>query len=218
MSEAKTAAEKALRLDSTLAEDHTLLAAVKMLQDWDWQGAEEEFYRAIELKPNSAQAHHWYGNLLLGPEGRHDEAIAELLRAQELNPLSQIINADTGFAYYLAGRYDLALPAYQKVLAANPNFVPVPFYLLKYYRQTGQYDLWVKESIEDTRLGGLPSLAQFLEHVHAQGGSTAVMQEMSKPRKSRLAGLRSDSFTPPEGDAGLAPKASRFSPLPGMYP
>jgi TolB-like protein/Tfp pilus assembly protein PilF len=121
MSEAKTTAEKALRLDDTLAEAHTSLAAVKILHDWDWQGAEQEFQRAIELNPNSAQAHHWYGNLLLGPQGRHDEAIAEPLRAQELNPLSPIINADTGFAYYLAGRYDLALPGYQKVLAANPT-------------------------------------------------------------------------------------------------
>ena len=213
MSEAKTTAEKALRLDSTLAEAHTSLAAVKILHDWDWQGAEQEFHRAIELNPNSAQAHHWYGNLLLGPEGRHDEAIAELLRAQELNPLSQIINADTGFAYYLAGRYDLALPAYQKVLAANPNFVPVHFYLLKYYRQTGQYDLWVKESIEDTRLGGLPSLAQSLEQVHAQGGSAAVMQEMAKPRKSRFAGLRVDSCTSAEADAMLGRNAAALNAL-----
>jgi len=171
MTEAKTAAEKALRLDDTLAEAHTSLAAVKILHEWDWQGAEQEFHRAIELNPSSAQSHHWYGNLLLGPEGRHEEAIAELLRARELSPLSQIINADTGFAYYLAGRYDLALPAYQKVLAANPNFVPVHFYLQKYYRQTGQYDLWVKENIEDTRLGGSAEQAQSLQQVYAQGGS-----------------------------------------------
>jgi tetratricopeptide (TPR) repeat protein len=67
---------------------------LRILHDWDWQGAEQEFQRALELNPNFAQAHHWYGNLLLGPEGRHDEAIAELRRAQELDPLSLIINAD----------------------------------------------------------------------------------------------------------------------------
>jgi tetratricopeptide (TPR) repeat protein len=59
---AKAAAEKALQLDDTLAEAHTSLAAVKILNDWDWQGAEREFQRALQLNPNFAQAHHWYGN------------------------------------------------------------------------------------------------------------------------------------------------------------
>ncbi len=190
--EAKTAAEKALQLDDTLAEAHTSLAAVKILHDWDWQGAEREFLRAIELNPNFAQAHHWYGNLLLGPEGRHDEAIAELQRAQVLDPLSLIVNADTGFAYYLAGRYDLALQAYRKVLAANPNFVPVHFYLSQYYRQTGQHDLWMKETAENERLAGFPGPAEALQRVYAQSGLRATLEEMSKPASGKLA-LGADS-------------------------
>ena len=185
--QAKAAAEKALQLDDTLAEPHTSLAAVKILNDWDWQGAEREFQRALELNPNFAQAHHWYGNLLLGPEGRHDEAIAELRRAQELDPLSLIVNADTGFAYYLAGRYDLAMQAYQKVLAANPNFVPVHFYLSQYYRQTGQYDLWMKETAENSRLAGFTSRADTLEKIYAQGGFRGTMEEMAKPGAGKLA-------------------------------
>jgi tetratricopeptide (TPR) repeat protein len=189
---AKSAAEKALQLDDTLAEAHTSLAAVKILHDWDWQGAEREFRRALELNPNFAQAHHWYGNLLLGPEGRHDEAIAEMQRAQELDPLSLIINADTGFAYYLAGRYDLALQAYQKVLAANPNFVPVHFYLSQYYRQTGQYDLWIKETVENDRLAGFSGPAEALERLYAQGGFRATLEEMARPEAGKL-GLGPDS-------------------------
>jgi tetratricopeptide (TPR) repeat protein len=185
--QAKAAAEKALQLDDTLAEAHTSLAAVKILNDWDWQGAEREFQRALELNPNFAQAHHWYGNLLLGPEGRHDEAIAELRRAQELDPLSLIVNADTGFAYYLAGRYDLALQAYQKVLSANPNFVPVHYYLSQYYRQTGQYDLWMKETVENNRLAGFTSQADAFEKLYGQGGVRAIMQEMAKPGAGKLA-------------------------------
>src|SRR5580698_7535586 len=137
MAEAEAAAEKALQLDSTLAEAHTSLAAVKLLHDWDWRGAEQEFQRAIALNPNFARAHHWYGNLLLGPEGRHEEAIAELERARELDPLSLIISADGGFGYYLAGRYEPALQAYRSVLGLNPQFIPVRFYLSKYYRATG---------------------------------------------------------------------------------
>jgi tetratricopeptide (TPR) repeat protein len=217
MTNAKAAAEKALQLDGTLAEAHTSLAAVKILHDWDWTGAEREFHRAIELNPNFAQAHHWYGNLLLGPEGRHEEAVAELLRAQELDPLSLIINADTGFGYYLAGRYDLALPAYQRVLAANPNFVPVHFYLSKYYRQTGQYDLWLEESMEDYRLGGLSSRAQSLKQVYAQGGFRSVMEEMAKARgSSRLAAfkdLRLDSCASAEANAVLGRNVAALNAL-----
>jgi TolB-like protein/DNA-binding winged helix-turn-helix (wHTH) protein/lipoprotein NlpI len=184
LNEAKTSAEQALALDASLAEAHTSLAAVRILHDWDWTGAEQEFQRAIELNPNFAQAHHWYGNLLLGPEGRHDEAIAELQRAQELDPLCLIITADTGFAHYLAGHYDLALQTYQKVLATNPNFVPVHFYLAKYYLQTGQYDLWLKETVEDNRLSGLPEVTEFMQRSYAQGGFHAVMEAMASPNAS----------------------------------
>jgi TolB-like protein/DNA-binding winged helix-turn-helix (wHTH) protein len=184
LNEAKRSAEQALALDSSLAEAHTSLAAVRILHDWDWTGAEQEFQRAIDLNPNFAQAHHWYGNLLLGPEGRHSEAIAELQRAQELDPLCLIITADTGFAHYLAGHYDLALQTYQKVLATNPNFVPVHFYLAKYYLQTGQYDLWLKETAEDNRLSGLPETAEFMQRFYAQGGFHALMEAMAAPNVS----------------------------------
>jgi TolB-like protein/DNA-binding winged helix-turn-helix (wHTH) protein/Tfp pilus assembly protein PilF len=191
IADAKAAAAKALQLDGSLAEAHTSLAAVMILQDWDWQGAEREFHRALELNPNSAQAHHWYGNLLLGPEGRHTEAIAELQRAQELDPLSPIIQADAGFAYFLARHYDLALQAYQKVLAENPTFVPVHFYLAQYYRQTGQYDLWAKEAVEDYRLAGISDRGQSLQHVYADGGFREVMEETAKPRGvSKLAAFQ----------------------------
>jgi TolB-like protein/DNA-binding winged helix-turn-helix (wHTH) protein len=221
MTEAQGAAEKALQLDSTLAEAHTSLAAVKILHDWDWQGAEQEFHRALDLNPNFAQAHHWYGNLLLGPAGRHEEAISELQRAQELDPLSVIINADTGFAYYLAGRYDLALPAYQKVLAANPNFVPVRFYLSKYYRQTSQYDLWLKESVEDDRLAGFSSRAQTLQQLYTQGGFRAVMEDMAKPGgSSKLAAsknVRSDACSSAEANAALGRNVRALDALENCY-
>ncbi len=181
LSEAKDAAEKALAIDPTLAEAHTSLAAVHILHDWDWQGAEREFQRAIALNPNYAQAHQWYGNLLLGPEGRHNEAIAELLRAQELDPLSLIVSADIGFAYYLAGKNDLALQTYQKVLAMDPNFVPAHFYLSKYYEHNGDYDLWLKETLADYRLSGQSARAELLQRYYANGGFPAVMNAFASP-------------------------------------
>ncbi|MFZ0770528.1 MAG: winged helix-turn-helix domain-containing protein [Candidatus Sulfotelmatobacter sp.] len=221
MTEAQAAAEKALQLDNTLAEAHTSLAAVKVLHDWDWQGAEQEFQRALALNPNSAQAHHWYGNLLLGPEGRHEEAIAELQRARELDPLCVIINADTGFAYYLAGHYDLALQEYQKVSAAHPNFVPVHFYLSKYYRQSGQYDLWLKEIVEDDRLSGSSSGGQALQQVYAQGGFRAAMEEAAKPPgSSKLAHstpFRMDSCATAEANAELGRNGPALNALEDCY-
>jgi TolB-like protein/DNA-binding winged helix-turn-helix (wHTH) protein/Tfp pilus assembly protein PilF len=191
--EAKSAAGKALQLNDSLAEAHTSLAAVKILQDWDWQGAEQEFHRAIELNPNFAQAHHWYGNLLLGPQGRHDEAIAELQLAQQLDPLSPIIQADLGFAYFLAGRYDMARQAYQKVAAANPDFIPVHFYLSRYYAQTGEYDSWLKETVKNMRLAGYPAQVAALQQVYARGGFHAVMLEMADPAKANKLTIGSDA-------------------------
>jgi tetratricopeptide (TPR) repeat protein len=181
LSEAKAAAEKAIELDPNLGEAHTSLGAIHVLHDWDWAGAEREFQRAIELNPNCAQAHHWYGNLLLDPEGRNEEAIAELQRAQELDPLSLIISADVGYAYYLAGRYDLALQAYQKVVAVDPNFIPVHFYLAKYYKQTENYDLWEKELVADDRLAGSPEQADFVEQSYMHGGYHGVMSALATP-------------------------------------
>jgi len=221
MTEAQAAAEKALQLDSTLAEAHTSLAAVKVLRDWDWQGAEHEFHRALELNPNFAQAHHWYGNLLLGPEGRHEEAIGELQRAQELDPLSLIIKADTGFAYFLAGRSDLALQAYQKVVATNPNFLPVHFYLAKYYLQSGQHDLWLKESAEDDRLAGSFDRAQALQQSYAEGGFRAAMEAMAKSSRAVSVAnskrLRMDSCGSAEANAVLGRNGLALSALEDCY-
>ncbi|MGA8501412.1 MAG: tetratricopeptide repeat protein [Candidatus Sulfotelmatobacter sp.] len=221
MAEAEAAAEKALQLDSTLAEAHTSLAAVKVLHDWDWQGAEQEFRRAIELNPNFARAHHWYGNLLLGPEGRHEEAIAELERARELDPLSLIVNADVGFGYYLAGRYEPALQAYRKVLALNPNFIPVRFYLSKYYRQTGQYDSWLKESVENDRLSGFPDRGQSLQRLYAQGGFRATMEKMARSAElgslTRPKPFRIDSCSSAEANAALGRNAAALNALEDCY-
>jgi TolB-like protein/DNA-binding winged helix-turn-helix (wHTH) protein/Tfp pilus assembly protein PilF len=221
LTDAKTAAEKALLLDPSLAEAHTSLAAVRILHDWDWIGAEREFQRAIELNPNYAQAHQWYGNLLLGPQGRHNEAIAELLRARDLDPLSLIINADTGFAYYLAGRNDLAIQTYQKVLAINPNFVPVHFYLSKYYEQAGQYDLWLKEITADDRLAGFSSSADYIEQTYAHGGFHAVMDAMAAPDRiiklTNYKNLRIDPCTSAGANVVLGRDETALNELENCY-
>ncbi len=88
----------------------------------DFSGAEREYKRAIELNPNYATAHHFYGSAVLGPQGRHDEAIFELKEAKRLDPLSPIVLANLGDRLLAAGRYEEAQKKYRSVLEGTPNF------------------------------------------------------------------------------------------------
>src|SRR5262249_61572002 len=83
---ARAAAQKAIALDDTLAEPHSSLGYLETLYDWNWRDAEKEFKTAIDLSPNYANAHHWYG-LHLAFAGRFDEGLKELAKAQQLDPL-----------------------------------------------------------------------------------------------------------------------------------
>ncbi len=121
LEKAKEAALKALSLESRLAEAHAALGKVDYFQ-LDVAGAIREYQRAIELRPNYATAHQWYGNDALVSVGRFDEAIAEGKRAVELDPLSPVINADLGITMYLARRYDDSFKQLKKALAIDPTF------------------------------------------------------------------------------------------------
>src|SRR5205814_398903 len=103
---AKDAAPKALRLDSNLAAAHAALGKVLFFSEIDLAGAIREYKRAIDLAPNDATAHHWFGNDSLSALGRSEEAIAEVRRAVELDPLSPVINADLGTTFFYAHRVD----------------------------------------------------------------------------------------------------------------
>jgi TolB-like protein/Flp pilus assembly protein TadD len=119
---AKAAAKKALEIDDTLTEAHTSLAYVLHVSDLDFDGSTREFQRAIELNPNYATAHHWYGIELLASLGRFDEAIAEGKRGLELDPLSLPINGALGRIYYFARRYDEAIEQLRKTSEMDPGF------------------------------------------------------------------------------------------------
>ncbi|MBZ5629820.1 MAG: winged helix-turn-helix domain-containing protein [Acidobacteriia bacterium] len=121
MPKARTAALKALQIDDGLAEAHTSLALIAEMYDWDWQTAEKEYRRAIQLNPNYATAHHWYAEFLAF-QGRFDEALAESERARHLDPLSVIIAADRGAILYFSRQYDKAIEQFRAVLDMEPNF------------------------------------------------------------------------------------------------
>jgi serine/threonine protein kinase/TolB-like protein/Tfp pilus assembly protein PilF len=136
---AKAAAEKALQLDETLAEAHTSLALIATHLGRDWEGSRKHFERAIELNPNYATAHHWYADIYLAPMGRVDEAVAELHKAQELDPLSSIISTDIGKELIYARRYDEAITQLKKTLEMDSNFGLAHYWLWLAYTESGRY-------------------------------------------------------------------------------
>lgn len=177
LSQAKASALKAVALDENSPAAHTSLAAVRVLLDWDWVGAESEFHRALDLNPNDSPTRHWYGILVLCALGRRDEAIAELRRALELDPFSLVINTDLGYAYHLSRRNDEALAQYQRVVAMDSTFLPVHYDLYKFYAATQQYEAATQEWVIDERLAGRPQMAQEAQVDYAAGGFRQVMEE-----------------------------------------
>lgn len=136
---AKAAAMKALRLDDTLAEAHTSLAAIRAWYEWDWEGAERRFNRAIELNPSYATAHLWYALTLAGRQ-RLDEALTWIRRAEELDPLSVIINLNVARILYFARRYDEAVEQCMKVVEMQPGFALTHRRLGQVYAQQAVFD------------------------------------------------------------------------------
>lgn len=136
---ARAAAELALRLDEGLAEAHTSLGLIETQDGWNWERARHHFERAIELNPNYATAHHWYGDGYLIPMGRLDEAIAELRKAHELDPLSPIIATDVGKGLYIARRYDEAIAQLRQVLEVDPQFWQAHSWLKDALLEQGKY-------------------------------------------------------------------------------
>jgi DNA-binding winged helix-turn-helix (wHTH) protein/TolB-like protein/Flp pilus assembly protein TadD len=144
MPKAREAAQKALELDDGLAEAHVSLGMVSFLYDWDWEGAEKEFKRAIELNPEYAVARYWRSFYLFAM-GRVEEAISESQRAQEADPVSLAISLNLGRAFHFARRYDDAISQYQKTLNMDQNFLSARFLLGLAYDQKGMQKEAVSE-------------------------------------------------------------------------
>ena len=116
------AARKALELDASLARAHAVLGGNEMQYDWDFTGGEAEFKKALELDPNDATARQWYAENIGMIGGREQDALAELNRAHQLDPLSPIISTEVGFIHILARRYDEAIVVCKKLANENPTF------------------------------------------------------------------------------------------------
>jgi len=139
------AASKALDIDPGLAEAHASLAMIRYCRDWDWAGAERGFKHSIDLNPNYATAHHWYGNLL-STQGRLDEALAEIQKAIQLDTLYVTARAALAWRVYAAMRkYDLAIETARDVIEMDPQYAAVHLRLGTLYLLTGRKDQAVAE-------------------------------------------------------------------------
>ena len=133
---ATAAATKALGIDDNIAEAHVSLGFIHAAYDWDMSAAEREYKRAIALNPNYATAHHWYAFCLL-VLGRANEGIAVMKRAQEIDPLSVVIQADLAWAFYFMREYDQAVEQHLKAIEMDPSFAPAHNQLGQVYQQKG---------------------------------------------------------------------------------
>ncbi|HEY0658466.1 MAG TPA: hypothetical protein VGD05_08325, partial [Pyrinomonadaceae bacterium] len=139
MPQAKAAIAKALELDSELPEAHTVAGMIAATYDWNWTEAERQFKRSLELNPNLALTHYRYAWTYLSPMGRHTEAIAEMKRAMELEPLSLQQGANFAAVYMYARQFDLALEQAKKTYDLDPTSVGGRAWLIHSYNAKGIY-------------------------------------------------------------------------------
>jgi TolB-like protein/Flp pilus assembly protein TadD len=186
--QAKAAAKKALELDDTLAEAHCSLALVLQFYDYDIEQSLKEFERAIQLNPNYATAHHWYGELLAAL-GRFEEGIAELKRAQQLDPLSLIISADLGEVHTKGRKYDKAIEQLRKAIEMDPRFYRAHWSLGKALQLKGRLNEGIAEYRKAVELNDDPFSLALLGQAYARAGqreeAQKILARLSDAAKSR---------------------------------
>jgi TolB-like protein/Tfp pilus assembly protein PilF len=166
---AKAAAMRAIALDETSAEGHSALAML-LLFELKLPESEKEFRRAIEINPNYATAHHWFGNSLLVTLGRFDEGIKEGQRAVELDPLSLIINADLGSTLMVGRRYDEAIAQLRRTLALDGNFAYAHWNLGEALYLKGDVPAAIAEYEKAAALDNDPQIFALLGRAYAETG------------------------------------------------
>jgi len=188
----RAALKKAIEIDETLAEPRATLGLLAMNVDWDWAEAERQYKRAVELNPNYATAHHWYGEFL-AYMGRFDEGLAEIKRAQELDPLSLIINTDVGKVYFLARQYERAIEQCKKTLEMDPNYGMARVWLGFSYSLTGRHEEAVAEFHRVKGVEDDPMWLSYLGYVYARAGR----EEEAKKIMKRLTALSKQTYVSP---------------------
>jgi DNA-binding winged helix-turn-helix (wHTH) protein/tetratricopeptide (TPR) repeat protein len=209
-SSARSAALSAMHLDPTLAEPHASLGMISFYTDWDARAAEQEFQRAIALEPNYATAHHWYG-LDLASIGRLDQALYEIRKAEELDPLSPMIVTNVGWVLYLQRHYAEAELAFRKMIDMDPGFVRAHTRLGITLLTERKYAEAIAELRASIKLSNDPYAEGILADALAQSGNKAEARRIV----ARLEKDSADHYVPPFGIAlayiGLAQNADALN-------
>jgi serine/threonine-protein kinase len=174
----KAAAAKALELDPNLAEAHNSQAIFLATYEWNFLEAEEEFRQAVKLNPNYATAHHWL-SIILSWQLRDDEAVEEMTRALEIEPLSRIINNDFGNTFLYRKQTDKAIEQFQKTLALYPDFVQGHHSLALALAKAGKNQEAIAEQNKAIALGGrLFGFVAQLSYIEAVSGNRAEAKKL----------------------------------------
>jgi TolB-like protein/DNA-binding winged helix-turn-helix (wHTH) protein/Tfp pilus assembly protein PilF len=177
---ARQAAQKALSLDDSLAEAHLAIAEIDFYQDWNFVAAEKEFRRTLELNPNNATGHQWYGEFL-SVFGRHEEGIRELETAVALDPLSAIVHHQAGQTLQQARLYDQAIREYQQALKLNPGLYVSYEAMYWAYRRQGKFEA-ASQAMQGASpywqaSQGMNVLIEQLSSAYARGGKTGFLRQ-----------------------------------------
>ena len=182
---AKEAVGQALALDPQLAEAHTSLGLIQFQYDWDWEEAEKELKEAININPNYAPAHHFFADYLKAM-GRFDEALVEIEKAQELDPLSLAINTGVGHVLYLSRQYDKAIEKYKRAVELDPNFMMTHIWFGRPYLEKGMFEEAISELETGVKLSGESTLAlAMLGHGLASAGRKDETMQILETLKER---------------------------------
>jgi DNA-binding winged helix-turn-helix (wHTH) protein/tetratricopeptide (TPR) repeat protein len=177
---AKAAALKALQLDSSLAEAHSSLGMIAFYYGWNWEEAGQEFRRSLDINPDYAMTHTWYAVNLVAI-GRKDEAIDQVRKAEELDPMSLIINTEVGRVFYLTRQYDRAIAAYRKVIDLDPGFARAHTRLGMVYAAKRDFVSAIQEFEKAKALSGTdPYLDGLIGYAQASLGNTALAEVLLK--------------------------------------
>jgi TolB-like protein/Tfp pilus assembly protein PilF len=174
---AKAAVAKALELDDTLSEAHATQAYIETYYEWHWAAAEVEFRRSLALNPNDATVLHWYSRFLAS-SGRIDEALEQIARAQELDPLDPGLKANAGVINYFGRRYDRAIDVLKELLEKDPEDSTAHWGLGLVYEQKKMY---AEAIAEFEKAGGFensgPNNVASMGHVYAAKGDRASVKK-----------------------------------------
>jgi len=190
---AKAAAVKALELDESLAEAHATLGSIAYYDDWNWATTEREYKRAIALSPNYATAHQWYAEYLQYM-GRDDEAIGEMTKAHELDPLSLVIGTEVGWVHYCAGDLDEAETRLRRTLELSPDFAFAHRELGMTLFLQGRFGEAITAAREAVRLShNVPMFAAVLGYLLARTGRPDEAREIL----DELTALANETYVAP---------------------